>query len=75
MLRLSMHTRLARHGRHRCQACHRRRLAFSIVADSPGGAGRAESPRLCASCAGLTLTGAEPTSVDDVIAATELSEQ
>jgi hypothetical protein len=71
-LRLSMHTRLARHGRHRCQACHRRRLAFSIVADSPGGAGRAESPRLCSECAGLSATGAEPLSMDDALAEGEM---
>ena len=71
MLRLSMHTRLARHPRTKCQACKRRRLVYSILAESPGGAGRAESPRLCAECAGI-IGGQEPQTIDDVLAIAEL---
>jgi len=68
-LRLAINTRLERHrGRHRCQACKRRRVVFSLVSESPAGAGRAESPRLCSECAGMT-GGREPLSLDDVIGA------
>lgn len=73
-LRLASHTYLARHRRHRCEACKRRRVVFSLVSESPGGAGRAESPRLCGECAGLTGAGIEPLSMDDVIAEAELGQ-
>jgi hypothetical protein len=71
MLRLSMHTRLERHHRAKCQSCRLPRIVYSIVSESPGGAGRAESPRLCAACAGIR-EGAEPLSIDDALAATEM---
>jgi hypothetical protein len=62
MLRLSMHTRLSRHARAKCQECARRRLVYSLVAESDGGAGRVESPRLCAECAGI-VGGQEPQTI------------
>lgn len=56
-------TTQARHPRGRCAECNRRRVLFSLVATAPGSDGAAETPRLCADCAGI---GTEPTPLTDL---------
>lgn len=66
---LDMTTRLVRHPGHpRCAGCRRRRVVFSLVSESTGGSGKAESPRVCAECAGIVI-GSQPIGVDEAIAA------
>lgn len=52
---LLVSTRLVRHGKSRCHVCRRRRILFSLITSATEGQGVAETPRLCAECAGIVV--------------------